>query len=142
MRKKRILFCGEATYLNTGYATYGREVLKRLHETDKYELAEFASYGTLEDASSHGIPWVFYPNMPDQTNKAQVDEYNSLPTNQFGEWRFEEVLLDFKPDIVFDIRDFWMLDYQQRSPFRRMFHWVIMPTVDAATKNEQWIATY
>ena len=142
MRKKRILFCGEATYLNTGYATYGREVLKRLHETDKYELAEFASYGTLEDASAHGIPWVFYPNMPDQTNKAQVDEYNSLPTNQFGEWRFEEVLLNFKPDIVFDIRDFWMLDYQQRSPFRRMFHWVIMPTVDAAPQNEQWIATY
>jgi glycosyltransferase involved in cell wall biosynthesis len=142
MRKKRILFCGEATYLNTGYATYGREVLRRLYDTEKYDLAEFASYGTLKDASTYGIPWAFYPNMPDQSNKAQVDQYNSVPTNQFGEWRFEEVLLNFKPDIVFDIRDFWMLDYQQRSPFRKMFTWAIMPTVDAEPQNEQWIATF
>ena len=80
--------------------------------------------------------------MPDQSDKAQVDEYNSIPTNQFGEWRFEQVLLDFKPDIVFDIRDFWMLDYQQRSPYRDLFHWVIMPTVDAAPQNEQWLSTF
>ena len=142
MRKKRILFCGEATYLNTGYATYGREVLRRLHQTEKYELAEFASYGLLKDAISAGTPWKFYQNMPDQSDKAQVDEYNSIPTNQFGEWRFEQVLLDFKPDIVFDIRDFWMLDYQQRSPYRDLFHWVIMPTVDAAPQNEQWLSTF
>ena len=142
MRKKRILFCGEATYLNTGYATYGREVLRRLHQTEKYELAEFASYGLLKDAISAGTPWKFYQNMPDQSDKAQVDEYNSIPTNQFGEWRFEQVLLDFKPDIVFDIRDFWMLDYQQRSTYRDLFHWVIMPTVDAAPQNEQWLSTF
>ena len=49
MRKKRILFCGEATYLNTGYATYGREVMKRLYQSGKYELAEFASYGEHKD---------------------------------------------------------------------------------------------
>ena len=142
MRKKRILFCGEATYLNTGYATYGREVLNRLYQTDKYELTEFASYGTPEEAAKNNIPWTFYPNLPDTSNKAEVDQYNSIPTNQFGEWRFEEVLLSFKPDIVFDIRDFWMLDYQSRSPFRRMFHWVIMPTVDASPQNEQWLATF
>ena len=139
MRKKKILFCGEATYLNTGYATYGREVMKRLYQSDKYELAEFASYGEHRDNSA---PWLFYSNMPDLTSKQQVDEYNEKPTNQFGEWRFEEVLLDFQPDIVFDIRDFWMLEYQERSPFRPFFNWVIMPTVDAAPQNEQWLSTY
>ena len=140
MRKKRILFCGEATYLNTGYATYGREVLKRLHATDKYELAEFASYGTGEDPRSNGIPWMFYPNMPN--SKEEQEQYDSIPTNQFGEWKFESVLLDFLPDIVFDIRDFWMFDYQNRSPYRPHFHWAIMPTVDAAPQNEQWIETF
>ena len=35
-----------------------------------------------------------------------------------------------------------MIDYQERSPFRRLFNWVIMPTVDASPQNEQWIATY
>lgn len=53
MRKKRILFCSEATYLNTGYATYTREILNYLDSTGKYEIAELASYGTLEDHSHH-----------------------------------------------------------------------------------------
>ncbi len=141
-RKKRILLCCEASYLNTGYATYGREVMKRLHQTGKYELAEFASYGEATDPRSGGIPWMFYPNAPQKDNKKELSEYNSKGTNQFGEWRFEQVLLDFKPDIVFDIRDFWMIDYQERSPFRRFFHWAIMPTVDAEPQNEQWLATY
>ena len=46
MNKKKVLFVSEASYLNTGYATYSREVLKRLHATGKYELAEFSTYGT------------------------------------------------------------------------------------------------
>ena len=129
-RKKRILLCCEATYLNTGYATYGREVMRRLFNTGKYDLAEFASYGDDTDPRVKEIPWGFYGNLPDLTNKQEVDTYNSVPTNQFGEWQFENVLLDFLPDIVFDIRDFWMIDYQERSPFRRLFNWAIMPTVD------------
>ena len=141
-RKKRILLCCEASYLNTGYATYGREVMKRLYQSGKYELAEFASYGDSNDSRSNSIPWKFYGNSPDENNAREVEEYHKKGTNQFGEWKFESVLLDFKPDIVFDVRDFWMIDFQERSPFRKFFHWVIMPTVDAAPQNEQWLATY
>ena len=140
MKKKRILFCGEATYLNTGYATYAREVMRRLHSTQKYELAEFASYGDLRDPRASSIPWKMYPNMP--TNDEEKKRYEEVPTNQFGEWQFEPVLLDFQPDIVCDIRDFWMFEHQERSPYRPYFHWVIMPTVDASPQNEQWIATF
>ena len=126
----------------TGYATYGREVLKRLHQSGKFDLAEFASYGTVGDERASDIPWEFYGNAPDENDERQLKEYNSVATNQFGEWRFEEVLLNFKPDIVFDIRDFWMFDYQERSPFRHLFHWAVMPTVDSCPQNEQWLATY
>jgi|TARA_Y100000817_G_C16862284_1_gene546364 glycosyltransferase involved in cell wall biosynthesis len=140
MRKKRILFCGEATYLNTGYATYLREIMKRLHATGKYELAEFASYGEQGSPNASSIPWHFYGNLP--VNDEQKEVYDSVPTNQFGEWKFEAVLLDFLPDIVCDIRDFWMLEFQERSPFRPYYHWVIMPTVDAFPQNEQWLATF
>ena len=141
-RKKRILLCCEATYLNTGYATYGREVMKRLYQSGKYELAELGCYDNGSDPRASTIPWKFYPNAPDEKNQAQLQEYNSKATNQFGEWKFETVLLDFKPDIVFDIRDFWMVDFQERSPFRKFFHWAIMPAVDASPQNEQWLATY
>jgi len=143
MRKKRILFCSEATYLNTGYATYTREILNYLHSTGKYELAEMASYGENDDPRSQNIPWKFYGVVPRASApEEEKQQYANHPTAQFGELMFEPVCLDFKPDIVCDIRDFWMLDFQQRSPFRPFFKWCIMPTVDARPQARQWIATY
>jgi len=147
VRKKRVLFCGEATFLNTGYATYIRETLNYLHSTGKYELAEMSSYGERNDPRADGIPWKYYGVMPNTTcepkaSPEELQDYESKPSNQFGEALFEHVCLDFLPDFVCDIRDFWMLDFAERSPFRDYFKWVVMPTVDAAPQARQWIATY
>ena len=147
MRKKRILFCSEATFLNTGYATYTREILNYLHGTGKYEIAEMASYGQRNDPRAANIPWKYYGVAPNtecepKANEAEIQAYNSNGVNQFGEWIFEHVCLDFMPDIVCDIRDFWMLDFAERSPFRPYYQWAIMPTVDARPQARQWVATY
>ncbi len=147
MRKKRILFCSEATFLNTGYATYTREILNYLHGTGKYEIAEMASYGQRNDPRAEGIPWKYYGVAPNtecepKASEQEMQAYGAGGTNQFGEWIFEHVCLDFMPDIVCDIRDFWMLDFAERSPFRDFFHWAVMPTVDARPQARQWIATY
>ena len=77
MRKKRILFCSEATFLNTGYATYTREILNYLHSTGKYELAEMASYGERNDPKASNIPWKFYGVAPPQN--ASEEEKQSGP---------------------------------------------------------------
>jgi glycosyltransferase involved in cell wall biosynthesis len=147
MRKKRILFCSEATFLNTGYATYTREILNYLHGTGKYEIAEMASYGQKNDPRAANIPWKYYGVAPNtdcepKSSEDEINHYNSNPTHQFGSWAFENVCLDFLPDFVCDIRDFWMLDFAERSPFRKYFKWAIMPTVDARPQARQWIATY
>lgn len=147
MRKKRILFCSEATFLNTGYATYTREILNYLHGTGKYEIAEMSSYGERNDPRAANIPWKYYGVVPNQkcepkASEQEIKAYNENPTNQFGGWIFEHVCLDFFPDFVCDIRDFWMLDFAERSPFRPYFKWVVMPTVDARPQARQWIATY
>lgn len=143
MRKPRILFCSEATFLNTGYATYTREILNYLHSTGKYELAEMASYGERNDPRASSIPWKFYGVVPDSScTEEEKNQYSQHPTAQFGELLFEHVCLDFMPDIVCDIRDFWMLDFEERSPFRSCYKWCIMPTVDARPQARQWIATY
>jgi glycosyltransferase involved in cell wall biosynthesis len=143
MRKKRILFCSEATFLNTGYATYTREILNYLYSTQKYELAELASYAEPNDKRAKNIPWAFFgASLPKDASQELVREYSSVPSNQFGEYAFERVCLSFFPDIVCDIRDFWMLDFAERSPFRKYFKWCIMPTVDAAPQARQWIYTY
>jgi len=147
MRKKRILFCSEATFLNTGYATYTREILNYLHSTGKYELAEMAAYGERNDPRATDIPWKYYGVVPNQNSEPKASEkeleaYNANQSAQFGEWIFEHVCLDFMPDVVCDIRDFWMLDFAERSPFRPYFKWAIMPTVDARPQARQWVATY
>jgi len=143
MRKKRILFCSEATFLQTGYATYTREILNYLHKTGKYEIAELAAYGSEDDQRSFHIPWHYYPAaLPRSAREEDRQKFASKISNQFGEFYFHETCLDFKPDVVCDIRDFWMMEFVQRSPFRQFFKWCIMPTVDASPQAHQWIDTY
>ena len=139
MRKKKILFCSEATFLNTGYATYTREMLNYLQSTNKYELAELGAYAENNDPRAVGIPWKFYGATP--STEEEKAKFNANPTFQFGEYAFESVCLDFKPDIVCDIRDFWMLDFAERSPYRKFFKWCIC-TSSIHTKRSSGIKRF
>jgi glycosyltransferase involved in cell wall biosynthesis len=148
--KKRVLFVGEASFLNTGFSTYYRELLPRLAACGKYEIAEFGSYAGTNDPQVAAFikgRWKFYGNNPDNEEEKRIfsegdPDQPGQNTNQFGKWRFEKVLADFRPDIVIDIRDWWMLAYQDRSPFRKYFKWLVMPTVDSIPQKEEWIMTY
>lgn len=142
MQKKRILLDNEASFLATGYSNYGREVLKRLHATGKYEIAEFASYGHWSDERQYQFPWRFYGNMPNPGDKEQNDRYNSNPLNQFGLWRFNEVCLDYKPHIVFSFRDFWMDNKTQKSPLRRFYKFAHVCTCDSDPQPQEWVDMY
>lgn len=139
--KLKILMCSEASFLSSGFSTYAREILSRLHATNKYEIAEFASYGMVNDPRDKDIPWKYYANAV-KDNDPRHKEYNSRTDNQFGRWRFEKVLLDFRPDVCIDVRDYWMSSYQALSPLRKYFHWILMPTVDSAPQQEEWIDTF
>lgn len=141
MRKKRILLCGEYSGLNSGYANWSRNLLEGLTKADKYELAELASFCTVEELKSKKSKWKIYPNSvvsSDSRHKA----YKSSVNNQFGQWRFEAVCLDFKPDIVIDFRDPWMFEYQSFSSLKKYFKWIIMPPVDSAPQKNEWITVF
>lgn len=139
-RKLRVLFSGEASFLSTGFATYHKNILSLLHQTGKYELAEFASYGSSLDARRISLPWLYYGNEPNPGEDR--GEFNSNPVNQFGKWRLEDVILNFRPDVILDIRDVWMLTHVISSPMRDYFKLAIMPTVDSAPHRAEWIANY
>jgi glycosyltransferase involved in cell wall biosynthesis len=141
MRKKKILFVSEASWLSTGYSVYTKEILSRLNQMEEFEVAELACYTDAANPNIEKTPWKVYANKP-LPSDPNLDIYKSNTVAQFGELTFNSVLLDFMPDIVMDIRDWWMLEFEQRSPFRDLFHWAIMPTVDAAPQNPQWINTY
>lgn len=140
-KKLKVLMVSEASFLSSGFGTYTKEILSRLHKTGKYEIAEFACYGKVNDPKDIEIDWKYYANAV-EGNDPRSQEYNSSMENQFGKWRFERVLIDFKPDIVIDVRDYWMSAYQQFSPLRPYFHWILMPTVDSAPQQEEWIDTF
>jgi glycosyltransferase involved in cell wall biosynthesis len=133
--------CSEASFIKSGFGTYAKEILSRLHATEKYTIAEFASYGFVNDPRDKEIDWIYYANAVRDTDP-RYQEYMSRSDNQFGRWRFEKVLLDFKPDVVIDVRDYWMSAYQRVSPLRNYFHWVLMPTVDSRPQQEEWLDTF
>lgn len=140
-QKLKVLMCSEASFINSGFGNYTRELLTRLHKTNKYEIAEFASYGMVNDPRDKNIHWKYYANAV-RENDPRAQEYSSRSDNQFGRWRFDKVLLDFRPNVVIDIRDYWMNNYQGQSPLRPFFNWVLMPTVDSAPQQESWIDTF
>ncbi len=147
MRKPKILFCSEASFLNTGYANYSRRMLEYLQNTNKYELAELAAYGERNDPRGLNLPWKYYGVMPNMNyepvaNKEEIDRYQNDTISQFGSFIFEEVCLDFRPDIIYDIRDYWMCSYIQSSPFRKYYNFALMPTVDAYPQARHWIDMY
>lgn len=139
--KLKILFASEASFVNSGFGNYTKELLSRLYKLDKYDIAEFASYGFVNDVRDASIPWKYYANAV-KDGDSRHQEYMSRPDNQFGRWRFDKVLLDFRPHVVVDWRDYWMSSYQAMSPLRPYFNWVLMPTVDSAPQQESWIDTY
>lgn len=139
MTKKRILMCAEFHKVNSGFGRYTKEILSRLHKNPNYEIAEFASY--CDDDYTSDVPWKVYPNGAKKGHK-DLEIYKSNPINQFGLWRFDKVVLHFKPDIVFDIRDYWMFSYQEMSPLLNYFHWVVGPTIDSIPQKTEWLKTF
>jgi glycosyltransferase involved in cell wall biosynthesis len=137
MTKKRILCCSEASFLSTGYAVYTKELLNGLWATGKYEIAELARYCEMGDPRLNS-PWIVYPNMPNRENQQEQQEYSSNIRNEFGKWRFNEVVLDFKPDIVISIADIWMDDFIPLSELRPYFKWFWMAPVDSAPQDDAW----
>ena len=138
---KKILFVSEAPWFSTGYSVYTSQVLKRLVQYPGLEFAQLAVYAGKADRELTNYPWKIYANKPEESHP-NIQTYKTSPTAQFGDFTFNEVLLDFTPDIVMDIRDWWMIEFEQRSPFRDFYNWAIMPTVDAAPQDNQWVSTY
>lgn len=140
--KRRVLFVGEASFLATGFSTYWHEVIKRLHATGEFEIAEMGSYGHDDDPRCQQVAWKFYPAAPARNNAKAMQEYSASPTNQFGEWRFDDVCLDWRPSLVIIHRDWWMDEFILRSSLRHNFSLIWMPTIDGEPQRELWLDSY
>lgn len=144
--KPRILWVTEATFLNTGFATLSKGILERLYSTGKYELMELGSYADINDPRIAdkilNVPWGFVSPIPNNADQNAVNQYNSNIYAQFGELAFEQVCLDFMPDVVIDVRDHWMCSFQVKSPFRRNYKLLWCPTIDGNPQKTEWLEDY
>lgn len=140
--KKRILFTNEFSQLATGFSSFGYYLLPRLYATGKYHLGELACYVDKYHPAINNVPWDVFPNEPDKNNPEEVKKYQSNKLNQFGAWRFEEVSLKFRQDIQIDCRDPWQCDFINKSPYRKNFKYIHMPTVDGYPQKFEWIDDY
>jgi len=141
MKKIRIFLVNDASFLNTGYSIYGKEILTRLHKNPKFEVAELGCFCENSNPEIKKIPWKFYSNGVSAGDK-RLPDYKANSINAFGQWRFNRCVADFMPHIVFDIRDYWMFSYQENSPYKKYFNWIIMPATDSAPPKVEWLYTY
>jgi glycosyltransferase involved in cell wall biosynthesis len=137
MKKKKILFLTENRATSSGFGTYAKELLPRIHKTNKYEIAELYCYGDPHQFNKNN-DWLVYSNPPLQ-NEENFKKAYSNKLSQWGLDKFDRVLLDFKPDIVATYRDPWMDSFISHSSLRPFFHWVWMPTVDSSPQKTEWL---
>lgn len=143
MNKKKVLWISESSCLGTGFSTISKEVLTRLYNTNKYEIAEYASYIKGSDPRNLELPWKVYGAIPEDYDQEGLQKYNSSIYGQFGETLFEKVCLDFVPDICIGMRDTWMNSMEKASPFKNNFRWIYMPTIDGEDiQRLEWIELY
>lgn len=133
----RILLVGEATWLQTGYATYALQIARRLKAVG-HEIGELACYGTPNDPRRAGSPWpAFFVTTrgDDYPSSALINSNAAL-----GATAFEEAVVKFRPDVVISMRDPWQDSFIAYSPLRDYFRWVFMHPVDGEPQDEEWIA--
>lgn len=135
----KILFVGEFSKIATGYGKISSELTKRFHE-DGYEIAELATFCDANHPLIKDCPWKVYPNVP--LDPKEKEEFNSNPQNSNGKYSFEKVLLDFQPTHVFANGDPFFYEYQNHSPFKDYFNWIITAPVDGIPQHNQWIEIF
>ena len=140
-RKKRVLFSTEFSNSSTGYGVYGQNLLSRLHSLGKYEIAEFASFVSCNDIRDGNIKHHLYCNEPSPNDEAAKQQYATNDANKTGAYRFDKVLLDFRPDIVCEFRDTTMFEYEMMTPLRKFFYWLTSPSLDSAPQLSEWVST-
>lgn len=133
----RVLLVSEYSGLSTGYSVYSRNLLKGLAESNKYIVAEMASYA---HNTEYDLPWKVYGYLP--RNEEEAQEYNSHGENVFGRHVFEKVCLDFKPTHILEFCDPWYRRYILDSPYRKCFNFIWSPTVDSVQQNKEWLEWY
>jgi glycosyltransferase involved in cell wall biosynthesis len=140
LRKIKVLMVNECSYLSTGYSVYGRNLLTQLMKDDRFEIAEMGTFFSPHHNKLHTIPWKFYPNAPPQNSSQEIiEQFARDKAAQMGYAMFNQIALDFKPDVTLVITDFWCQKFINNSPYRKCFKSLWMAPHDSIPQNIEWL---
>jgi glycosyltransferase involved in cell wall biosynthesis len=108
-RKKRILFLSDHAGAFTGFGKNTKLLLKYLYQTGKYEIYNAAQGMPKNGPHTQRFPWKTIGVLPDDPNKiAQINQDPNLGRlAAYGDMEIENIVKEFKPDVVFSVNDTW-----------------------------------
>lgn len=109
-RKKRILYLSDFAGAFTGFGKNTKLLLNYLHNTNKYEICNAAQGVMAGNADQEDrFPWKtvgVLPNDPAKINQINQDP-NLARAASYGEVEIENIVKEFKPDVIFSVNDTW-----------------------------------
>lgn len=141
MRKKRILIQTNPPWIKTGLAEAGRNLMRYLYATNKYELAWYCTQVSESDPNLLLTPWKSYGALP--SNPQAIQELNQDPGKardaSYGSWNIDKVVKDFKPDAIWGADDIWSFPSHayMNKPWWNQINSILHITVDSLPVLEQ-----
>ncbi len=133
MRKKRILFLTDYAGAFTGFGKQCKLLLTYLYNTGKYEIMNAAQ--GLPKHGPHNIkfPWQTVGVLPDDPNKIQqINQDPNLARNAaYGALEINNIVKEFKPDVIFSINDTWGSQFVIDQPFYKKIPTICWNTFDS-----------
>lgn len=128
--KRKILTTTYSPQIEGSYGIVCREIFNRIFKTGKYDIVSHAWFHV---EPNYPVPWQVLPTM---TKINPVNGNRELDTDdKFGEKSFEQVMNVVKPDIVWALGDFYMLQHIGKLKYK-------YPTVQfigyVAVDGEPW----
>ncbi len=136
---KRILVGGDTSTANSGFAVYKRHVLQGLIQSGMFQVAEVGYGGTIEDRNR--VPWAYYPTAVLPTDP-RFNEYKNNPANEYGVWRWESIVNNFRATHIFGADDPWQCAHTIMSPLRPYYSIIYSPTVDSIPQRQDFLQLF
>jgi len=133
MRKKRVLFLSDFAGAFTGFGKQCKLLLSYLHKTGKYEILNAAQGLQKDGPHLNKFPWKTIGVLPNDPNKIQQinQDPNLARVAAYGGLEINNIVKDFKPDVIFSVNDTWGSQFVINEPFFNLIPTVCWNTFDS-----------
>jgi len=133
MRKKRVLFLTDYAGAFTGFGKQCKLLLTYLYKTGKYEILNAAQGTPKHGAHTTKFPWKTVGVLPDDPQKIQqINQDPNLARNAaYGALEINNIVKEFKPDVIFSVNDTWGSQFVVDMPFFNKIATVCWNTFDS-----------